>query len=228
MKTIGIIGGLGPLATADLFQKIIENTPAERDQDHIPVLIYNNPQVPDRTAAILRGGESPVREIIRTGYVLEQMGADFLCLPCNTSFYYYDRIQSELSIPLLNLIDLTAEEIQHLRLQKVSVLGTEGTLRTGLYQKKIEEKGVALTVPTEELMAQLQYAIYEIVKKKRFDLPIQGLRDALTAICENEKPDAFVLACTELPILFEKYHLPFPILDPTEILAREAVRRALL
>ena len=106
-KTVGILGGMGPLATADLFRKIITHTRAETDQEHIPVLIDSNTAIPDRTAALLYGGADPMPEMIRSAKRLEAAGADVLVMPCNTAHGYLDRLARQVRIPFLNMIDLT-------------------------------------------------------------------------------------------------------------------------
>lgn len=225
MKTIGIIGGLGPLATVDLFKKIVEYTNATKDQEHIPILINNQPQIPDRTQALLHGGPSPVETIVKAGKVLEDMGADFLCIPCNTSFGFYDEIQSQLRLPLLSMIDLTVEHIQRAGYSKVCVLGTEGTIRTGVYHEKLLAAGIKVAEIEEDFQASLTRVIYNIVKKNEFPEDIRFFTNAMDCMVECGV-EAFVLGCTELPIFFEKYKLNYNTIDPTELLAREAVRLA--
>lgn len=226
MKNIGIIGGLGPLATVDFFEKIVRNTPVTRDQDNVPILIYNNPQVPDRTEAILRGGESPVPAIVKTAQTLEAMGADFLCLPCNTSFYFYEEIQSQIQIPLLHIADLTVAAIKKMLDSKVCVLGTEGTLKSRIYQDKLDDKNIPYVDIDENLTQMLHHLIYDVVKKNHFDIDITPFKNALQNMVDEHGVDTFVLACTELPILFERFDLKFNTIDPTTILALEVIRLA--
>lgn len=226
MKKIGIIGGLGPLATVDFFKKIVENTNAKKDQDNIPILIYNNPQIPDRTEAILNNGPSPVREIVSTGKILEKMGADFLVMPCNTSFYFYDQVQGQLDLKLINMIDLTVNYLDENSCKNVCILGTEGTLKGGVYYKKLEDKGINSIKADDELIDLLSYVIYDVVKKNNFGKDISKFINKLKDIERKEDVDVFVLACTELPILFEKYNLDFNTVDPTYLLALESIKLA--
>lgn len=227
MKTIGIIGGMGPLATIDIFEKIVNNTPVKKDSDHIPILIANIPQIPDRTKAILDGGISPVPAIVESGKKLEREGADFLIIPCNTSHYYIDEIQRHFSIPVINMISLTVEKTVSLGIKKVAVLGTEGTLKTGIYQKRLNDAGIECVVPEAKDYAIMQDAIYNIVKAGDFKKDISSFRDMLERY-SNEGAEALILGCTELPVLFEKYdNLNYKVIDPTEILAIESVKRAL-
>lgn len=226
MKKIGIIGGLGPLATVDFFKKIVDLTGAKSDQDNIPILIYNNPQIPDRTQAILYGGKSPVEDIISTGICLEKMGADFLCLPCNTSFYFYEEIQKGLSVKLLNMIDLTVDFIKNNSIKKVCVLGTEGTLKSGIYTNRLDKENISYYKVANRMEGHLTRVIYDIVKKNDFPDDISFFTDELDRIVRDEKVDVFILGCTELPIFFKAYNLKYDCIDPTLILAQKAVNLA--
>ncbi len=226
MKTIGIIGGMGPLATIDIFNKIVRNTQVEKDQDHIPILINNNPQIPDRTKSILSQGISPVDEIIKSGKKLEAIGADFLIIPCNTSHYYIQEIEEAFNIPLLNMIELTVKEVKKEKIKKVAVLGTEGTLRTKIYQDKLDEYKIEYVDIKEEDYPLLSYVIYDVVKAGNFSEDIKDFKKLLDSLME-EGVESLILGCTELPVLFEKYKLNYNFIDPTEILAREAIKYAL-
>jgi aspartate racemase len=103
MKTIGMIGGMGPLATVHLFERIVLRTKAEKDQDHIRIIIDNNTNIQDRTKAILGYGESPVKELVGSAKMLEKSGADFLIMPCNTAHYFIDHIKKNIKIPFINM-----------------------------------------------------------------------------------------------------------------------------
>ncbi len=125
-KVIGIIGGMGPLAGIDLYNKILNRTAAKSDQDHIHVIIDGNTSIPDRTRAILHSGQSPVYELIRSAHRLEFMGADILVMACNTAHYYYEQIAPHLAVPFIHMIDETAKEVRALGLGCAGLLGTEG------------------------------------------------------------------------------------------------------
>lgn len=226
MKKVGIIGGMGPLATADLFEKIIKYTNAKSDQENIPVLIYSNPQIPDRTAAILNGGKSPVEELVSTGMVLESMGADLLCMPCNSAHYFHEQIQEHLKAPLINMVKLTVDYLEKEGFKKVAVLGTLSTIKANIYNDFIDKTNIESIEISDQLIEQLNYVIYDVVKANDFDKDIKEFQNLLRDIMQNEKVDAFILACTELPILFEKYKIDLPSVDPTDILALEIVKKA--
>ena len=223
-KTVGIIGGMGPLATADLFKKIIENTPASRDQDHVRVIIDNNTNIPDRTAALLSGGENPLPQMLESAKLLQNAGADALIMPCNTAHAFYDALCAELEIPVLNMISLTCEAIKARGMKKVGLLATTGTIRTGVYQKYAGE--LELLLPDEAQQEDVMKFIYSGVKAgdRSFD-PSAFLAAAESLIARGA--ETVILGCTELPVGKEMYSLDFPSVDPTLELAKGAVRFAL-
>ncbi|MBQ6692348.1 MAG: amino acid racemase, partial [Clostridia bacterium] len=123
-KTIGIIGGMGPLATADLFRKIVLLADVSSDQGHPRVLIDSNTEIPDRTAAILSGGENPIPALATSARTLERAGADVLMMPCNTAHFFYDGVKAATSLPILHMLQLTAEEIDRRGIKTVGLLAT--------------------------------------------------------------------------------------------------------
>ena len=223
-KTIGILGGMGPLATADLLIKIVTMTKADCDNEHIRVFVDDNAAIPDRTAAILHEGEDPVPEMLSALRNLEKCGADCLLMPCNTAHYFLPRLQAETEIPFINVLAVTAERCAELHPGKTAaILATTGTLATGLYQRELDAQGVPYLVPNEEEQATLMHLIYELVKAS---LPLQpaaqdwrGVLDAL----RGRGADYFILGCTELPIVASTLEEEGPFVDPTEEMARAAI-----
>ena len=224
-KTIGIIGGMGPLATADLFEKIIANTQAGCDQDHIRVAIDSNTNIPDRTAAILHGGKDPVREMVRSALALEGMGADLLIMPCNTAHYFYDRITPFLNIPLLNMLEETADEIKARGIATVGLLATDGTIQAGVYDKPLASRGIQVLKPSPQGQQQVMDVIYKGVKAGNYQLDISGFLQTLDDLFARGA-QVVILGCTELPVAFQRFGIHRPNVDPTLVLARAAIREA--
>lgn len=224
-KTIGIIGGMGPLATADLFKKIIDLTDAHSDGEHLRILIDNNTAIPDRTAAILHGGDSPVPELIKSANALADAGADFLIMPCNTAHYFFDELASATTLPILHMLRLTSEELVAARVQTVGLLATDGTIATGICERLFEQCGIACVKPEEAGQRAVMSMVYDDIKsgRKRTDAAaMQAVFDEMRA----RGAERFVLACTELPIAFERYAFCVPYVDPTRVLATAAIRFA--
>ena len=161
-KSIGILGGMGPLATADLFRKIVTLTDAARDNDHIRIYIDDNATIPDRTAAILEGGPSPLPAMTDSLRKLESCGADCLVMPCNTAHYFLPQLQSLTKVPFLSMLQATAAACRDQFPDAVAgVLATRGTLKAGLYQQALEDAGVPFLIPEEEEQDALMRVIYD-------------------------------------------------------------------
>lgn len=224
-KTIGILGGMGPLATADLFHKIVSLTAAACDGEHIRVYIDSNPAIPDRTAAILGQGPDPLPAMRDSLRKLESCGADCIIMPCNTAHYFLPRLRGLTDIPFLNMLE-SASAACRARFpgRTAAVLATRGTLAAGLYQAALEKEDVPFLLPEDGEQDALMKVIYDGVKA---GAPPEDWRDGLLSVVEAlsaRGADYFVLGCTELPLAFQQLALPQPALDPTEELAKAAIR----
>ena len=224
-KAIGIIGGMGPLATADLFQKIILHTRASCDQEHLRVYIDSNTNIPDRTAALLHGGADPTPELTASARGLERQGAEVLIMPCNTAHNFYDAVQDSVPVPVLHMIRLTAQALADRGVGCAGLLATDGTVRTGIYQRTFAGTGVELLTPEDADQRAIMDMIYQGVKAGRRDYDASGARRAMEALLERGA-ETLILGCTELPLAVELYGLAFPITDPTLELALGAIRFA--
>ena len=222
-KTIGILGGMGPLATADLFKKIILMTEAEKDQDHIRVLIDSNTNIPDRTAAILSGGADPVPELTKSAKTLEQAGADLLIMPCNTAHYFYEDVKKAVSIPVLSIIESAADKVLRSGQKKALILATDGTGKAGVYDKVFNRRGIETVYPDAGTQKKVMSIIYEGVKA---GAPKEGRMEKLTADINDfikKTGTVAVLACTELPLAVDLYGLTGDFVDATGSLAEAAI-----
>ena len=223
-KTIGILGGMGPLATADLLIKIVTMTRAGCDNEHIRVFVDDNSAIPDRTAAILHGGPDPVPEMLSALRNLEKCGADCLLMPCNTAHYYLPRLQRETAIPFLNVLTVTAARCRELFPGKTAaILATTGALATGLYQDALTAKDVPYLLPDADEQAKLMHLIYDLVKASLPLHPEIRLWQEVLDGLRQRGADYFILGCTELPIVANTLELDGPFLDPTAELARAAI-----
>lgn len=227
MKTIGIIGGMGPEASGDLFLKIVHETDADCDQKHIPVLMDSNTRISDRTAAILSGGPDPRPEMIKSAKRLEAAGADLLVMSCNTAHYFYDDIAKEISIPLLHMPRETAKAAKKAGVRRAALLATSGTVKTNVYADafRLEAPEIELLTPNEAGQELVMQLIYDGVKKGRRDYPTEGILSVIHELT-SRGAQTFILGCTELPLAFENGQISAPALDPTLVLARAAVLAA--
>lgn len=228
MKTIGILGGMGPEATLHLFKLIIKETPAKKDQEHLKIIIYNNPKVPDRTEFILGKGESPLPYLIEGAKFLDNAGCDIILMPCNTAHYFYDEIVKVVRGKFLHLLNETAREIKDSGVEDVGILATTGTLKTGLWQKALG-KGINIIYPDkkeqEKLVMEAIYGEEGIkagLKRKAKRLLIEAGESLI-----EKGAKAIIAGCTEVSIVFEINPFPFPLFEPLKIIAKKAVKLAL-
>ncbi len=225
MKTLGILGGMGPLATADLFEKIIRNTKADTDAQHIRVYIDNNPQIPDRTAFIMGSGADPRPEMNASARKLEAMGADILLMPCNTAHYFYAEVAGSVGIPTLHMIELAAAEAQSRGFARIALLATDGTLRTKLYEDALNKRGIMPILPREDEQAAVMDMIFRGIKKGDAEFSPHAFINAVHSM-KDRGAQAFLLGCTELPIAFSRYSIQECALDASLVLARAAIAAA--
>ena len=228
---IGILGGMGPAATVDLFDRIVRATPAGKDQDHLRILIDNNPAVPDRTAAILEGGPDPL-PLLRAGVQeLARRGAELLAIPCNTAHHFLPEVQAVCPVPILDMIAETAQHIRAIHGDgcTVGILATTGTVGTGLYQRALEAESLAWMLPSDAEQEALMDAIYGPQGIKA-GAPAEGPQAAIQGIgrqMAGRGTEAFVLGCTEIPLVIGPGDLAKPSVASNQVLADAAVRRAL-
>ena len=220
-KVLGVIGGMGPMATVDFYKKIVASTRAEDDAGHIHVLIDGNAHIPDRTGAILCGGESPLPAMVQAAERLERAGADLLAMPCNTAHYFHAELSRRCALPLLDMIELTALELRSRGLSRAALLATDGTVSSGIYERRFEERGLSLILPDAAGQKLVMELIYGQVKA---GLPpdTDALRPCLDAL-EAQGAQVFILGCTELPPAFTAVKDRL-FADPSLILAQAAVR----
>ncbi len=224
-KVIGILGGMGPLATADLYRKLVLHTDAETDQAHPRVVIDSNTDIPDRTAALLHGGADPVPELQKSAKRLASIGADVLIMPCNTAHGFYDAVAAAVDIPVLHMLRLTRDALLARGVKTAGLLATDGTVETGLYQSAFEGSGVTLLTPDKEGQSAVMDVIYNGVKAGDLSHDVSAFRRCCEGLLARGA-ETLILGCTELPPAFELYRLDYPATDPTLELARGALRFA--
>lgn len=222
-KTVGILGGMGPEATVDLMQRIIANTPARDDVDHIRCLVDNDPKIPSRIQAILGNhDENPGPYLARMAKGLEAWGADFLVIPCNTAHAYYSYVAEAVHIPVVHLIDLVVDQVVREKgtAECVGILGSNTIVKTQLYTEKFAAVGMQVIYPDDDVQEQLFQIIRRVKKGETDGLILQELRTIARHLKAKGATTA-ILGCTELGIIAED--LPFLVIDAAEVLAQEVV-----
>lgn len=226
---VGILGGMGPLATVDFMRKMLDATPAAADQDHVPVVVSSIPQVPDRTAAFRGEGDSPLDAMIGSGRRLIAAGADVVVMPCNTAHLWFDELQQALERPMLHLVDAAiAEALDGVPAGgKVGLLATDATLASGLYLNRRTPDGRAVQwlLPTAVEMIELVMPGIAAVKAGRLAEATPLLARAAEAL-RRRGAQAVVLGCTEIPLVLDTAAAGLPVIDATAALARRAVEWA--
>ena len=232
-KTIGILGGMGPEATLDCFGKIIKNTPAQNDQEHLRVVIDSNPKVPDRTAAIMCNGESPVPVIVSGCTTLEGAGADFIIIPCVSAHFFLAEIHAQTKLPIISIFDAVAESIvrNYPGIKTVGLLGTTGTIEGGLFQNRLAQEKIKTIVPDSELQLKIMAAIYDIKNvespRTRSEITADLVSAAHSLISQKQNgAQAIVAGCTEIPLALKQEDLSVPYFDSLTILSRAAIVEA--
>ena len=233
-KTIGILGGMGPEATVYLFNRIIKSTESATDQEHIKTIIHNNPEIPDRTEAILYDGESPLDALLEGAQNLERAGAHFILMPCVTAHHFYnqhiDRLKQELSIPLIHMLEIVLDHIRHhpAGLKRIGIMATSGTIKTHLFQNLLEEAGLEMVSPDETGQEMFMEAVYGKagVKAGYFKEPKQLLMRVARQL-RRQNAQAVIAGCTEIPLVLDRGDFPDAIyINPLQLLAEEGIKRA--
>ena len=227
LRTAGVLGGMGPDATVDFMAKVIALTPADKDQDHIRMLVDHNPKVPNRQEAILGDGADPGPVMAAMAQRLESSGADFLVIPCNTAYVFQASITEAVSIPLISIIDETIAAVarQSPDADAVGVLATDGCLKPGVYQDALQKKGISPVLPQAHELRELMDLVARIKGGDRSDAvgaAMSGLAKALV----DHGAQAIIAGCTEIPLVLEQAELGVPLLSSTDVLAQKTVQLA--
>lgn len=223
LKTVGVLGGLGPMATVYFYDMVVEMTDAKIDQNHVDMIIINRASTPDRTAYIVGESEqSPLETLIQDAKRLERCGCDFLVLTCNTAHYFYEKLRDSVDIPFLNMIEETVNHAIKKGHSKIGILATSGNIKTKLYQDMCEKMGVGYYVPDEDTQRLVMKLIYDDVKAgKKADM------NDFNRIVEKLKQngcDCAILGCTELSIIKKDEKLPDEFfVDSSEVLAMRTI-----
>jgi len=228
-KTIGILGGMGPEATIYLFRLIVQLTKVEKDQDHIPIIIFNNPKIPDRTMAIVSGAPSPLPLLIDSAKSLEKAGADFILMPCVTAHYFYKEIVKHITLPFLHLLEESVEYVkQELgNVKRIGLLATDGTVQTGLFQDLFNKNAIEIVTPGKEDQNLIMKALYgkKGVKAGYKEPPRRMILQVLQKLIRG-KVGGVIAGCTEIPLVLNQSDMEIPFINPLKIIAQKSIRKA--
>lgn len=222
-KTVGVMGGLGPMATVYFYDMIVRLTDANRDQEHIDMVIANRATTPDRTDYIIgKSTNSPSDVLKKDAKRLESFGTDFLVITCNTAHYFYDEIKNSVNIPVLNIIEETVKYAKNQGHKKLGILATTGNINTKLYQNMCQKHGIEFMILDENRQADIMSIIYDDIKSgKPADM---NKFNSIVDYLKNNDCDGAILGCTELSILKNDNNLDNEFyIDSLEVLAVKTI-----
>lgn len=222
MNKLGVIGGLGPMATAFFMQMVIEMTKADTDQEHIEMLIHNCPSIPDRTNYILgKSSENPGKPMAAIGKKLADNGADVIAIPCITANYFYGELAREIPVPIINIIEETTGYLTERKVKTVGLMATDGTVESGLFQSSLQAAGVEVVLPGEDGQQDVMHLIYRNVKATR---PAEMDRfERVSKELKDKGAQVIILGCTELSMIRRDEKIGSGYLDAMQVLARRSV-----
>ncbi|MBZ2196730.1 aspartate/glutamate racemase family protein [Occultella gossypii] len=221
--TVGVLGGMGPMATVEAFRRITMATPADIDQDHLHVIVDSDPSVPDRTRALLEGGEDPRPYLLRSADRLVGAGAEVICMPCNTAHAYYDWLQARVPVPIVNMITETVRIASSSGRSNFGLLATAGTCATNVYGSAFADAGLRLLQPQVDEQARVSRGIARI---KAGDLDVLDDFSRIADRLLSQGAVALVLGCTEISLVADELALRYPIIDALGVLVAATIARA--
>jgi aspartate racemase len=219
-RMIGVLGGMGPLATVDFMHKVIQLTPADRDQDHVPMVVVSVPQIPDRVAAVMAGTDDPFPAILSGLRMLERAGAELIVIPCNTAHVWFDRLAASTELEIIHMADAVRRQIAGSS-GRIALMATEGTVRAGFYQRYLTEGGRTVFAPSKDVQSLINRTIAAV---KAADLgQSQLLMTEASEAMIAAGAEHLLLACTELPIAAQGTPFQQRCIDATRCLAEACI-----
>lgn len=218
-RTIGVLGGMGPAATVDFVSKIVSLTDAERDQEHMPLIVHNVPQIPDRSTAILAGSDAPLASLIDGVRTLERAGADVIAVACNTAHYWHDQMSRSTACRMLHIVDVVKRKLAEAGVRRVALLATSGTVRSAIYQRRLAGVVEDVMIPNDAGQETVDEAIRSVKSGGGHDAAVLAVAGSLLV----RGADIIILGCTELPIAFSGSRLEPYCLDVTAALAESCI-----
>lgn len=224
MRTLGVIGGLGPMATAFFMQMVIEMTQADIDQEHIEMIVYHCPSVPDRTNYIIgKSRANPQKPMAAVGKKLAEAGADVIAIPCITAGCFYEQLSAEIPVPVIHIIEETAEYLVKQNIHTVGLMATDGTIQSKLFQTSFQKKGIKVILPKEDAQKDVMYLIYQNVKASK---PVEMDRfNRVSAELRRGGVQVILLGCTELSVIRRDMQIGAGYLDVMQVLAKCSVEQ---
>ncbi len=229
-KFLGVLGGMGPMASAIFMERLTAMTKAPCDQEHIPTIMWSDPRVPDRTDAKLYGGEDPLPWLFNGIRHLENAGAKAIVIPCNSAHLWYDQMASETKLPILHIVEAAIDDLRNHQVLRgrIGIMGTAATLKLGMYQQHLESHGYEWIVPSDETIEMCCMTSIRMVKANRIAEAYDPAAECVRML-KQQGADAVMLACTELPLAIphhRRHELGVVLIDSIDSLALAAIHWA--
>ena len=224
MKRLGILGGMGPAASAEFINRLIQQTPASCDQEHIPFVLWNEPRTPDRSISMRAGNDDPLLYLKEGILSLKSVGCDYIVIPCNSAHYWYDEM-NKLGIPILHIVDSVVDELKCLDIdnQTIGVMGTQGTIEYGIYQQHLENQGWKCIVPDKAEMDYFVQPAIDFIKAGHIEEAHYLLVKVIDSLI-SRGAKAVVLGCTELPLAVRELEQnSIPLVNSIDSLVKKAI-----
>ncbi|MFG2025723.1 aspartate/glutamate racemase family protein [Streptomyces sp. NPDC048825] len=227
-EIIGILGGMGPAATADFYAKLVATTPGFSDQDHLRTVIWSDPTIPDRTEALLGDGPDPTPWLLDGSRVLREAGATVIAIPCNTAHAFVPRIADHVGLPIVHMIGEVARHLTTVSppIHTAGLLASSGTVRAGLYQEWLDRFGIRLVLPDAATQDREVMTAIHAVKSGARDGATTALLTRAAQRLTEQGAQAVIAGCTEIPLGLSADAVDVPLIDPALVLAQALVRRA--
>jgi aspartate racemase len=228
-KRLGILGGMGPAASAEFVNRLVQQTPATCDQEHIPFVLWNEPRTPDRSTSMRDGNDYPLPYLKEGILSLKSVGCDYVVIPCNSAHYWYDEF-SQLGVPILHIVDSVVDELKSLDIlnQTIGVMGTQGTIEYGIYQQRLESQGWKCIVPNNSEMDYFAQPAIDFIKAGKITEAHYLLVKVIDSLIERGAK-AVVLGCTELPLAVRELERNgIPLVNSIDSLVKKAIFHAKL
>lgn len=227
MKRLGILGGMGPAASAEFINRLIQQTPASCDQEHIPFVLWNEPRTPDRSISMRAGNDDPLLYLKEGILSLKSVGCDYIVIPCNSAHYWYDEM-NKLGIPILHIVDSVVDELKCLDIdnQTIGVMGTQGTIEYGIYQQHLENQGWKCIVPDKAEMDYFVQPAIDFIKAGHIEEAHYLLVKVIDSLI-SRGVKAVVLGCTEIPLAVRELEQnSIPLVNSIDSLVKKAIFHA--
>jgi len=224
VKKLGILGGMGPAASAEFVTRLIRQSPATCDQEHIPFVLWNEPRIPDRSTSIQAGDNRPLLLMLQGIQALKTLGCDSIVIPCNSAHFWYNDMV-KMGVPILHIVDSIADELRNLHLENatIGIMGTQGTIEHGLYQERLEQQGWRCIVPDRAEMDFFVQPAIDLIKSGKITESQLLLMKVIHSLIDRGA-QAVVLGCTELPLSIDiSIEQGIPIINSIDSLVQSVI-----